>query len=77
MKCGLVFCNCSNFLFTSALEEGMLMFDVISNCNVFVQCPVLFVACDNPRASEFCHHMGSSAIYFCRVCEVRCNDVSL
>ena len=46
------------------------MFDINSNCDVFVQCPVLFVACDNPRASEFCHHMGSSATYFCRICEV-------
>ena len=37
---------------------------------VLVQCPVLLVACDNPRASEFAHHMGSSALHFCRTCEV-------
>ncbi len=67
MKSGRVFCNRSNFRFTLALEEGMLIFHIISNFDVFGQCPVLFVACDNPRASELCHHMGSSAIYFCRV----------
>ncbi len=53
-----VFCNRSNFRFTLALEEeGMLIFHIISNFDVFGQCPVLFAACDNPRASEFCHHM--------------------
>ena len=57
----------------NAFEEGIPMFDINSNCDFFVQCPVLFVTCDNPRAtvaSEFCHHMGSSATYFCRICEV-------
>ena len=53
-----------------ALEEGMPMFDTYLNCDVFVQYPVLFVAGDNPSASEFCHHIGSSANYFCWICEV-------
>ena len=53
-----------------ALKDRIPMFDVNSKCDVFVQCPVLFVACDNPRASEFCHHMGSSANFFCKICEV-------
>ncbi len=50
MKSGRVFCNRSNFRFTLALEEGMLIFHIISNFDVFGhECPVLFVACDNPR----------------------------
>ena len=60
-----VMCN------TSALEEGMVRYDAESKCDVFVQYPILFVAWHNPRASQFCHHMGGSAIYFCRLCEVR------
>ncbi|XP_028417046.1 uncharacterized protein LOC114541311 isoform X2 [Dendronephthya gigantea] len=52
-----------------ALEQGMLMYDASNDCQVFVQCPVLIVACDNPRASEFAHHMGSSAKHFCRICD--------
>ena len=67
MKSGRVFCNRSNFPFTLAFETSM---------SSAMQCP-LFVACDKPRASEFCHHMGSSAIYFCRVCEVSCDQVFL
>ncbi|CAB4010556.1 Hypothetical predicted protein [Paramuricea clavata] len=51
------------------LEEGMLMYDAKDDQQVFVQCPVLLVACDNPRASEFAHHMGSSATHFCRTCD--------
>lgn len=60
-------------MYILALEDGMPMFDINSNCDVFIQCPILFVGCDNPRASEFCHHMGSSATYFCRICEVGFN----
>ena len=58
------------FVFIAALEKGIVMYDARSKSDVFVQCPVLFVACDNPRASEFCRHMGSSTIYFCRICDV-------
>ena len=60
----------ASFNVFAGLEEGMVMYDAMNDCQVFVQCPVLFVACDNPRASEFAHHMGSSANHFCRICDV-------
>ena len=46
------------------------MYDTLTKKEVFVQCPVLCVVCDNPRASEFTHHLGSSALHFCRACDV-------
>ena len=46
------------------------MYDASTRGNVFVQCPVLCVVCDNPRASEVSHHLGSSANLFCRKCDV-------
>ena len=38
--------------------------------DVLVQCPVLCVMADNPRASEFEHPLGHSAKKFCRRCMV-------
>jgi hypothetical protein len=49
------------------------MYDAKDDQQVLVQCPVLLVAYDNPRASEFAHHMGSSATHFCRSCDVGLN----
>ena len=49
----------------------MTMYDVLSGKEIFVQCPVLCVACDNARASEICHHLGSAAKHFCRDCDAR------
>ncbi len=46
------------------------MYDTLTKKEVFVQCPILCVVCDNPRASEIAHHLGSSAIHFCRTCDV-------
>lgn len=60
-------------IFFSDLEEGMFMYDAKDDQQVLVQCPVLLVAYDNPRASEFAHHMGSSATHFCRSCDVGLN----
>lgn len=31
------------------LQEGMFMYDAKDDQQVLVQCPVLLVACDNPR----------------------------
>lgn len=49
----------------------MAMYDSFTQTEVFVQCPVLCVTCDNPKASEICHHLGSTARHFCRDCDVR------
>ena len=49
------------------------MYDSLTEQDVLVQCPVLCVAADNPRASEFEHHLGNSAKRFCRKCYVRNN----
>ena len=46
------------------------MYDVLSGKDIFVQCPILCVACDNARALEICHHLGSTARHFCRDCDV-------
>ena len=43
----------------------------------FVQCPILCVSCDNPRASEFTHHLGCSARNFCRTCDVSLTNLAL
>ena len=53
------------------LEKGKIMYDASAQMNVLVKCQVLCVTADNPRASEFEHHLGSSAIQFCRKCDVR------
>ena len=53
------------FFFFVELESGMVMYDVLSGKEIFVQCPVLCVACDNARALEICHHLGSTAKHFC------------
>ena len=57
--------------FPLELENGMVMYDSLSKSELFVQCPVICISADNPRASEFCHHLGSSAKKFCRFCDVR------
>jgi hypothetical protein len=49
--------NLLTFISFSALEEGVVTYDATSDWEVFVQCPILLVACDNPRA--FVHHMFS------------------
>ena len=56
--------------FCLELETGLVMFDAMTKKQIFVQCPVLCITCDNPKASEICHHLGSSALHFCRECDV-------
>ncbi|CAB4028647.1 Hypothetical predicted protein, partial [Paramuricea clavata] len=51
------------------LETGMVMYDSFTQAEIFVQCPILCVLCDNPKASEICHHLGSTAQHFCRNCD--------
>lgn len=73
MKIDLSCCDvfhCFFLNFYIELESGMMMYDVLSGNEIFVQCPILCVACDNPRASEICHHLGSTARHFCRDCDV-------
>ena len=52
------------------LEDGKMMFDTHVNKDVLVKCPVICVLADNPRTSEFEHHLGSCANKFCRKCNV-------
>ena len=37
------------------------MYGAVAEQDVLVKCPVLCVTADNPRASEFEHHLGHSA----------------
>ncbi|KAL5463737.1 hypothetical protein EMCRGX_G032664 [Ephydatia muelleri] len=49
-------------------NEGMVVYDAYFKCDVIVVPSVLCILSDNPRASEICNHLGSSASLFCRVC---------
>ncbi len=48
-----------------------MMYDAHFDSDILVKSPVLCVLADNPRASEFEHHLGSCANKFCRKCKVR------
>ena len=58
------------------LETGMVMFDAMTKKEIFVQCPVLCITCDNPKPSEICHHLSSSALHFCRECDATSENAS-
>ena len=51
--------------------EGVEVYDSYLKQNVLVVAPLLLLMADNPRASELINHMGSSANYFCRICQVQ------
>lgn len=53
------------------LEEGIIVFDSLSQCDILVLSPVIAILCDNARASELLNHSGARAIKFCRKCMVR------
>lgn len=57
-------------LFITELEDGKMMYDAYLDSEVLVKCPVMCTLADNPRASEFEHHLGSCANRFCRKCNV-------
>ena len=52
------------------LENGIKVFDALSQSYIFVIAPVICVLCDNVRASELLNHMGSKANKLCRFCMV-------
>ena len=52
------------------LEEGVIVYDAVSQCDVLVLAPVLCVLCDNAHGSELCNHLGARAIKYCRRCMV-------
>ena len=52
------------------LENGMVMYDAFYGQDVLVVAPVLMGIADNPRASDFTNHSGTSANKFCRICQV-------
>ncbi|CAB3984659.1 Hypothetical predicted protein [Paramuricea clavata] len=61
-----------NFVCVSNLLHSETLGKVIAEdllAEIFVQCPILCVSCDNPKASEICHHLGSTARHFCRDCD--------
>ena len=49
---------------------GVEVYDDYHKTNSVVLSPVLCFLSDNPRASEICNHLGSSANKFCRMCLV-------
>ena len=52
------------------LEEGIVVYDCVLQCDVVVLCPVMAVLCDNARASELVNHLGARTYRFCRKCMV-------
>ena len=54
-----------------ALEDGIVLFDALLQCDVIAVAPILCFLCDNPRASQLCSHMGATSNMFCRICNVR------
>ncbi|XP_028393607.1 uncharacterized protein LOC114517954 [Dendronephthya gigantea] len=58
------------------LECGKMMYDAFVDREILVKCPVLCVLADNPRASEFEHHLGSCANKFCRKCNATANNAT-
>ena len=57
------------------LENGVKMYDAYLGKEVYVLAPVLCVLCDNVRASELLHHLGSKAVRLCRFCMVSINII--
>ena len=51
-------------------STGIIVYDSFYKMEVLVFSPVICVICDNPRASELCNHLGSTAKKFCRSCLV-------
>ena len=45
--------------------SGIEVYDSFLKKDILVMSPVLCIICDNPRASEICSHLGSSARKFC------------
>ena len=50
--------------------EGIFVFDKLYQDVVLVIAPLMFIVCDNPRASELLNHLGSNAIKYCLICMV-------
>lgn len=53
------------------LEDGIVVYDSLTESNVLALCPLMCVLCDNARASEILNHVGATGIRFCRKCMVR------
>lgn len=51
-------------------EEGVLMYDSFIDEEVLVIAPVICGIADNPRASDFTSHYGTSSVKYCRICQV-------
>ena len=45
--------------------EGVLVYDKLYHEEVLVIAPLMFIVCDNPRASELLNHLGSTALKHC------------
>jgi hypothetical protein len=49
-------------MYIAGLEDGKMMYDASIYKTVLARCPVLSVLADNPRASEFEHHLGVTRV---------------
>jgi len=53
-----------------SLKEGIVAYDAFLFKEGLLVAPVLFITCDNPRASEITNNLGPGAKMFCRICMV-------
>lgn len=51
-------------------SAGITVYDGFYRMEIIILSPVICAICDNPRASELCNHLGSTAKKFCRICLV-------
>lgn len=52
------------------LQDGVIVYDAVTQQNIFAICPILCCLCDNVRAAEIVNHLGSRTFRFCRLCMV-------
>ena len=52
------------------LENGIIVYDTVTQQQVFAICPVICCLCDNVRAAELANHLGSRIYKLCRICMV-------
>ena len=54
-----------------ALEDGIVLFDALLQCDVIAVAPILCFLCDNSLCFTVVQSHGATSNMFCRICNVR------